>query len=66
MKCECWYHRYNVVHTVKDDNAAVYDHSQGTWDAELRGKKVKTFPSDLYQHGMTATELEKEAREKRP
>jgi len=63
--CKCWYHRYDVVHTIEGDDR-VYDHSQGTWDLCLRGKEIETYPSSIYRHGMTADELKKEAREKRP
>jgi hypothetical protein len=38
----------------------VYDHSQATWDAYLRGTdpaEVTTVPSEYYQHGMTAEAL---------
>ncbi len=56
-KCECWYHRYHVVHTLPGDER-VYDHSQGTWNGDLRGRQdVESYPSELYEHGMTASQL---------
>ncbi len=62
----CWHHRYYCVHT-KPGSEEVYDHSQGTWDEELRGVEgVETFPSSLYEHGMTASQLRKAASERRP
>lgn len=60
-ECECWHHRYGIVHCLPGDER-VYDHSQGTWDATLRGREdVESYPSVIYRHGMTATELRREA-----
>jgi hypothetical protein len=64
-KCDCWYHRYHCVHVIEGDNR-VYDHSQGTWNSTLRyvePEMVKTFPSELYDHGMSAQELIAKAKE---
>jgi hypothetical protein len=63
MNCDCIYHRYHVVHTVQGKDT-VYSHSQATWDADLRTvptEQIHTFPSVLYQHRMTAAELERAA-----
>ncbi len=53
----CIFHRYGCVHALPGSDR-VYDHSQGTWDGDLRGVEyLESFPSRLYEHGMTATEL---------
>lgn len=57
--CQCAYHRFDVVHIV-EGSEEVYDHSQDTWDKHLRSvdaKKIRTFPSCLWRHGASATEL---------
>jgi len=60
-QCECWYHRYHIVHTLPGDEM-VYDHSQGVWDTDLKGKEgIETYPSYLYKHGMTAMQLREAA-----
>ena len=57
--CECPYHRYHCVHCLPGSNK-VFDHSQGTWDSDLRGKEgIQTYPIRFYRHGMTADELRK-------
>lgn len=57
--CECWKHRYHVVHTLPGD-PRVYDHSQGTMD-DLRLRddcdELESWPAEKYQHGMTADDL---------
>jgi len=63
MKCDCWYHRYHVVHCIPESEK-VFDHSQGTWDDKLRSQpEIETYPSELYQHEMTASELREAYRQ---
>jgi len=58
--CTCPFHKYDVVHTVAGEEA-VYDHSPETWTAALsrvNPSLLRVYPSSLYVHGMTATELQ--------
>ena len=54
--CECWHHRYGVVHTLPGD-VRVYDHSQGTMDTLRERRDLEDHPSRLYEHGMSADVL---------
>jgi hypothetical protein len=62
MQCECWHHRYHMVHIIDGDDR-VYCHSQSQWDDLRRihgnslNDKIHSFPSELYKHGMTAEEI---------
>jgi hypothetical protein len=62
MSCECWFHRYHVVHTIVGDPVTVYAHDQFAWDTALApalraGQTVETWPSEQYRHRETADEL---------
>ncbi|RPI71179.1 MAG: hypothetical protein EHM45_23960 [Desulfobacteraceae bacterium] len=57
--CKCWFHRYHIVHIWREQ---IYDHSQGTWNGVLKlanEENIESYPSHLYEHGMTASELRK-------
>lgn len=58
MSCDCFHHRYHIVH-IFADSEVVYDHSQGTFDSILKNKlgSRKDIPSRFYEHGMTASQL---------
>lgn len=56
--CECWYHRYHVVHICSCGE--IIDHSQGTWDIHkfhMNRDEFESYPSELYRHGDTPETL---------
>lgn len=56
--CNCSFHRYHIVHVAR---SRVRDHSQMTWDhfknVGIKPSEVESYPSKIYTHGMTASQL---------
>ena len=51
-ECECWYHRYHVVHIC--GCGQLIDHSQGSWDTHKNCEgRMEDYPSCVYRHGDT-------------
>jgi hypothetical protein len=62
MACECWFHRYHVVHIC--GCGQLIDHSQGAWDQhKFHGGNWETFPSELYRHDDTPESIRERARQ---
>ena len=64
-KVDCGHHLYPAVYCIRPEgdeepDQRVYDASQTTFDENLRGiepERIESYPSWLYEPGMTATEL---------
>jgi hypothetical protein len=62
-KCDCWFHRYHVVHICACGK--LIDHSQGTMDEHRFHGNMESFPSNLYRHNDTPQMLKDRAFLKR-